>query len=50
MEHKNLATKIFSETCCGGCSMKSDSTDNVEYESKPIDQIDSMGRKVCHCD
>ena len=29
-EHLNLATKIFTETCCNGCSCKSESEHKPE--------------------
>jgi hypothetical protein len=28
-EHQNLAVKIFTETCCHGCSHKSESDHNI---------------------
>lgn len=28
-EHQNLAVKIFTDTCCNGCSCKSDSDHNT---------------------
>jgi hypothetical protein len=39
-EAPNLSVKIFQDTCCKDCCMKS------ENESAPIVQIDNMGRPV----
>ncbi len=40
MEHENLSTKLFVETCCSACACGS------QKESAPIVQIDNMGRPI----
>lgn len=38
LEEPNLAVKIFSETCCSGCT--------CQRESTPIPETDAMGREI----
>jgi hypothetical protein len=38
LEEPNLAVKIFSETCCSGCT--------CQRESMPIPETDAMGREI----
>jgi len=37
-EPENLAVKLFSETCCSGCT--------CQRESKAIPETDAMGREI----
>jgi len=46
MEYSNLSTKIFSETCCKGCSMKTEENE-IQYESLPIIEKDATGQPKC---
>jgi hypothetical protein len=39
MDSENLAVKIFSETCCNGCTCQS-SKDHITEEEFVMDEID----------